>query len=282
VIVTKYQYAGEHMITSKEEGPSGVTETKYNGSGQPIETFLTDQWGRTKFTVNEYAKGKIAQSLLTDDKGKTVTTFNKDGDPKKIVRENEIGYPRKTEEERTYKDGMLSVSVSYDVKGKTITYYDENELPVKVHRINYHGFPREHWTYNFYDAGGDVESSVQLDERGQTRNTIGRDFNHTAVFNHHLTFCQFGIFIIIRQCSTFSILTYAGNQTIGIIIRIVCNRILIFRPNAVTFGIISVLGLITVLIALYQHVTIIIILFRYYCRINLATTQKKSAPSRAS
>ncbi|MCD4812436.1 hypothetical protein K8S19_01890, partial [bacterium] len=175
VIVTKYQYAGEHMITSKEEGPSGVTETKYNGSGQPIETFLTDQWGRTKFTVNEYAKGKIAQSLLTDDKGKTVTTFNKDGDPKKIVRENEIGYPRKTEEERTYKDGMLSVSVSYDVKGKTITYYDENELPVKVHRINYHGFPREHWTYNFYDAGGDVESSVQLDERGQTRNSFDAD-----------------------------------------------------------------------------------------------------------
>ncbi|MCD4813348.1 hypothetical protein K8S19_06620, partial [bacterium] len=175
VIVTTYQYAGKYMITSTEQGPDGITKSNYNGTGQPIEAHNTDKWGGEKFTVNQYAEGKISNSLMTDDKGKTITRFNKYGDLETIVRENEIGYPRKTEEERTYKDAMLHVSVSYDVKGKTITYYNENELPYKVHRINYHGFPRENWTYNFYDDGGDIESSVQLDDRGQTRNTFNSD-----------------------------------------------------------------------------------------------------------
>jgi YD repeat-containing protein len=175
VIISTYQYAGKYMIGSTEQGPDGITTTNYNGTGQPIESHNTDKWGREKFTVNNYAQGKIASSLLTDDKGKTITKFNKYGDVDKIIRKNEIGYPRKTEEDRSYKNAMLHISVSYDVKGKTITYYDENELPHRVHRVNYHGFPRENWTYNFYDEGGDIESSVQLDERGQTRNMFNSD-----------------------------------------------------------------------------------------------------------
>ncbi len=153
-VTTDYQYAGDHMLSSKEVGPDGITETIYNIYGKPKESARMDQFGREYFTDYQYQNGKMVSSIQTDKKGTTTTKFNEFEDPDTIVRINVIGYPRKSVEKRMYKDGMLSESESTDVKGRSLTYYNEHELAARVHRINKHGFPREHWVTNIYDQGG--------------------------------------------------------------------------------------------------------------------------------
>jgi YD repeat-containing protein len=175
VITTNYEYAGEHLVKSTEEGPMGVTETQYNAAGKPLQSVQTDKWGRTQQTDFQYEKGVLSESLMVDKKGQTVTYYNAHGDPEKITRINTIGFPRRSDEERTYKDGILIKSVSRDVKGETVTEFDQNEQGKKIHRINKHGFPREHWVENIYDAGGDLAESRQTDSRGYAINKFDHD-----------------------------------------------------------------------------------------------------------
>lgn len=173
--VSNYEYLGEHLVASREIGPNGVSQTLYNAYGKPYLAKQEDKWGRTQETTHQYARSRLVQSQMVDRKGKTLTEYNKFEDPVQITRLNQIGFPRKSVEERTYTDGILTESVSRDVKGKSVTAYDENEQAKVVHRINHHGFPRENWVSNLYNTSGELVKSVQVDNRGITRNNYDGD-----------------------------------------------------------------------------------------------------------
>ncbi|MCD4812112.1 hypothetical protein K8S19_00240 [bacterium] len=173
--VSTYDYFGDHMVASKEIGESSVTETMYNAFGKPDSSVQTDKWGRVTTTTHQYMNGRSSASISVDKKGKSITKFNKFEEPVSITRINTIGFPRKSVEERIYKDGILVRSVSSDVKGKSYTEYNMYEQAQVVHRVNYHGFPRENWVTNAYNTSGELTNSYQIDSRGYTENDFDDD-----------------------------------------------------------------------------------------------------------
>lgn len=173
--VSHYDYVGEHLVASRETGPGGSSQTLYNAYGKPYFVHQEDKWGRAQQTTHQYARGRLTQSLMVDRKGKTTTDYNKFEDPVQITRINQIGFPRRSVEERTYTDGILTESVSRDVKGRSITTFDVNELADTVHRVNHHGFPRQNWVKNVYNTSGELAKSFQRDSRGITRNNYDGD-----------------------------------------------------------------------------------------------------------
>lgn len=177
VIRTKYEYVGDHLVSSRETGPDGATDTKYNENSKPESSTRTDKWGRKYITNYQFnTAGKMTTSVERDKKGTTTTQFDKNENPSVITRINKIGFPRKSVEKREYSEqGELVRSVSVDSKGKTITRFDSKGLAAEVKRVNLHGFPRENTVKNEYDAGGEIVKSEQTDNRGRTHNEFDSD-----------------------------------------------------------------------------------------------------------
>ncbi|MCK5219475.1 hypothetical protein KAR10_08135, partial [bacterium] len=100
VIVTKYNYVGDYLMSSREAGPQGVTETKFDLSGKPVVARRKDQWGRKYQTDYQYQNGRLHTTVMQECKGKTVTEYNRDEEAETITRENQVGFPRKSVEVR--------------------------------------------------------------------------------------------------------------------------------------------------------------------------------------
>jgi hypothetical protein len=188
--ITDYVYSGDSMISSKETGPLGTTETRYNVFGKPEGSHRVDQFGREYETGFEYdAKGKTIKSTQTDKKGTTQTFMNVNEEADYIVRTNTIGFPRYSMDKRKYTRGILTGGETTDVKGTTFSKFNPiTGLTEETHRVSKHGFPRENWVTNKYDIGGDLLSSMQRDNRGVTKN----DFDGDGQMTHSLRIDRHG------------------------------------------------------------------------------------------
>jgi YD repeat-containing protein len=175
--ITDYTYTQDSLVSSKESGPTGITQTNYTSFGKPDTAARVDQFGREYNTTYKYdGKQKTLSTLETDKKGKTLTLMDGNEQPSQVIRDNVIGFPLHAVETKSYTRGILTSSENVDIKGKTVTQFDPvTGLAMETHTTKNRTFPRETFVFNTYDDGGDIVSSFQKDSHGVTQNTFDKD-----------------------------------------------------------------------------------------------------------